>query len=249
MRHLRMKCHQVSAQFPSTPVVACILSEQCDLPKLRARIPSEDALHVACSLQLMKDYLLPLLNPSASIEAPIGSVVSSVEGTGELADPIERVELPDVFDEPKDVVFNHLTLALARAFDAPIALIIASNGQRRAWESRCGLPDGWQSTNEDECDRSVCSTIDLPDSGLIVGDIANVEGFAADPFLIERGARFYAGAPLKTAEGETIGSLCVLDTRPRELSEDRAQLLISFANLVMQAIELHSEAPAEGLTV
>ena len=245
IRHMRMRCHQIRAKFPTTPLVACILSEQCDLPKLRVRIPPEDAQHVVCSLQLMKDYLFPPLSPSASIDAPSDSAVSQDEATKELADSLEYMKLPDVFDEPKETVFNHLTMTLARAFDAPIALITVTNGQRRFWESRCGLPDDLQSTGENECDRSICSRIVLPDYGLVVADTATDKRFERDLFLKERGIRFYAGAPLKTPEGETIGSLCVLDTRPRELGEERKELLVSVANAVVQAIELHSGAASE----
>ncbi|WP_432756556.1 AI-2E family transporter [Alloacidobacterium dinghuense] len=244
IRHLRMRCHQIRAKFPTIPLVACILSEQCDLSKLKVRIPSEDAQHVVCSLQLMKDYLLPLLGP-VSIDAPADSAVSQEESAKELADSLQHMQLPDVFDEPKETVFNHLTMTLARAFDAPIALITVTNGQRRFWESRCGLPDDLQSTDENECDRSICSRIVLPDSGLVIGDIATDKRFERDRFLKESGIRFYAGAPLKSPEGKTMGSICVLDTRPRELGEERKDLLVSVANAVVQAIELHSGETSE----
>lgn len=247
IRHLRMRCHQLRTKFPAVPVIACILSEQCDLSKLRARVPSEDAQHVVCSLQLMKDYLYSLLSPPEAIEVLPEPTECAAEVIAELADLPEPTQLPDLFDEPRETVFNHLTETLARAFDAPIALIVASNVQRSFWESRCGLPDDWQSGSENECDHSICSKMHLPDAGLIIGDSEKVDDFANDPFLTRFGIRFFAGAPLKTPQGDVIGTLCVLDTRPRELEEDRKELLLSVAKMVMQAIELHCSPSSEGL--
>ena len=78
----------------------------------------------------------------------------------------------------------------------------------------------------------------------MISDITTDERFAEDQFLLDRGIRFYAGAPLKSHEGEVIGSVCVLDTRPRTASDEQREMLISIANSVMTAIELHASGSA-----
>ena len=53
---------------------------------------------------------------------------------------------------------------------------------------------------------------------LVIEDVAKDPRFANNPFLIENGIRFYAGAPLRSSSGFAIGSLCVIDTKPRSFS-------------------------------
>jgi predicted PurR-regulated permease PerM len=65
IRHIRIRCHQIRTLIPDAVVVACVLSKEVDLSNLRSRISPEDAQHVACSLQLMKDCLTSLLHPTA----------------------------------------------------------------------------------------------------------------------------------------------------------------------------------------
>jgi predicted PurR-regulated permease PerM len=239
IRHLRMRCHQIRTKFPSVPLVACVLSELCDLSKLRSRVPAEDAQHVVCSLQLMKDYIFSLLNPSDIDRQPTPTGLDA-KTAKESNQPEQKLQVPDVFDEPKESLFNHLTSTLAHAFDAPIALLASMNGQKCFWESQSGLPDNRPLKTEGEGNPSIIHSIDLPTSGLVIADVRNDERFASDSLLQELGIRFFAGIPLKTPENETIGLLCVLDTRPREIDDEQKVLLRSIADAVMKAIELHT---------
>ena len=66
--------------------------------------------------------------------------------------------------------------------------------------------------------------------------------FAKNPFLLEHGIRFYAGAPLRSAAGRAIGSLCVIDASPRQVTEEEKALLREVAEEVM--VELHRAAGA-----
>ena len=120
---------------------------------------------------------------------------------------------------------------LARSFDAPIALITAGDGHDCFWEAQCGLP-------ESALTRSLCDQIVFCDSVCVVADTAQEERFANDKFLKDQGIRFYAGAPLKAHDGSLIGTVCVLDTRPRQISGKQKEILMSVAESVMMAIEL-----------
>ena len=54
---------------------------------------------------------------------------------------------------------------------------------------------------------------------LVSEDVTEDPRFADDPLVLEKGIRFYAGAPLRTSSGLVIGALCIIDTRPREFPE------------------------------
>ena len=237
-RHIRMRCHQIRARFPESIVVACVLSDENDLSSLRSRIPIEDAQHVVSSLQLMRDYLTSVLHPAEVLEAS-GETEEAAETAEELSANIDEVQRVDLFDGPLEGMFNRLATNLARSFDAPIVLITGADGERHFWEAQCGLPEDALASSGAERDGCVCNTVVSADQVVIIADIAEEERFAGDPFLKAHGIRFCAAAPLKDQDQEVVGSLCVLDTRPRQITEKQRETLISVAESVMMAIELH----------
>jgi predicted PurR-regulated permease PerM/GAF domain-containing protein len=247
VRHIKMRCHQIRARFPDSVVVACVLSDENDLSSLRSRIPTEDAQHVVSSLQLMRDYLTSVLHPAAVLEAT-PETDSAAETARELTEGVQEVHQVDPFDGPVEGMFNRLAMNLARSFDAPIALITAADGKRHFWEAQCGLPEDALSTDGSEREGSICSTVVFSDSILVVADIADEEQFAGDPFLKDRGIRFCAAAPLRDRDARVVGSLCVLDTRPRQITEKQRETLISVAESVMMAIELREPIQVGELT-
>jgi hypothetical protein len=242
LRHIRLRCHQVRARFPDAVVFACILSEQCDLPSMRARIPTEDAQHVVCSLAQMQQYLSSLLDPAALPEPIAASTKETDEAQEDLADSLIDLQHVDAIDESNEDAFNRLAADLARAFDAPISLIAAADGERRFWEAQCGLPDEALFSGDTRV-ASSCANMVLSESLIVIPDTAEDPRTARDPFFLERGIRFYAGTPLKSHEGTVIGALCVLDTRPRQITDKHQELLVWIAEAVTTAIELQNNAP------
>jgi predicted PurR-regulated permease PerM len=247
IRHLRMRCQQIRKRVPDALVVACVLSRQSDLSNLRSRIGTEDAHHVVHSMQLLKEYLISLLHPPALQPEPPPDTqekaVVAVSATTET--PLEPRQ-KDVFDEPEEGRFERLATNLAGSFDAPIAVIASADGRRYFWEAQCGFADDILSAVGSVWDLSQCSKILFSDSTLVLPDTLEDECFANDPFLKPKGVRFYAGAPLKGQDGVVIGTVCVLDTRPRQITEQQKEKLIATASAVMTAIELHGLGKAEG---
>ena len=72
---------------------------------------------------------------------------------------------------------------------------------------------------------------------LVVDDVTKDPRFADNPFLLENGIRFYAGAPLRTASGFVVGSLCVIDTKPRTFTDKDKKLLQIIADELMAKVE------------
>jgi hypothetical protein len=238
IRHLRMRCQQIRTRMPDVIVVACVLSRDSDLSNLRSRILTEDAHHVVYSMQLLKEYLTSLLSPQA-LQSETRTSQEEVDAEAQLRETIHEMQRTDIFDEPDEGIFGRLATDLARSFDATIALITSVDGQRYFWEAQCGLGEDILSATESSWDLSMCSKIVFYELTLVLPDTIDDECFANDRFLKDKGVRFYAGAPLKTQNGEVIGSLCALDTRPRTITDQQKEQLISTANAVMTAIELH----------
>ena len=247
VRHIRMRCRQLRARFPDSVVVACVLTDEEDLSSLRSRIPTEDAQHVVTSLQLMRNYLTSVLHPAAALEVT-PETDSATETARELTENVQEVQQVDPFEGPVEGMFNRLAMNLARSFDAPITLISAADGKRHFWEAQCGLPENALSADGSEWDGSICSTVVFTDSIFVVADIADDVQFAGDPFLKDHGIRFCAAAPLRDRDQRVIGSLCVLDTRPRQITDKQRETLISVAESVMMAIELREPIKTGELT-
>lgn len=247
VRHTKLRCHQIRARFPGSVIVACILGDEKDLSSLRSRIPTEDAQHVVSSLQLMRDYLISVLQPAAEPHESSMEMENAAEKTRELKEDVQEVQQIDPFDGPLEGMFDRLTTNLARWFDAPIALITAADGVRHFWEAQCGLPEDSLSTGSAQRDCSICNTVVLSESLYIVADTAEDQRFSDDPFLKDHGIRFFAAAALKDHDEKVVGSLCVLDTRPRQMSEKQKETFLSVAQSVMMAIEMGEPMRAEGL--
>jgi len=245
IRHIRIRCHEIRTRIPDAVVVACVLSKEVDLSNLRSRISTENAQHVACSLQLMKDYLTSLLHPAAIADDSATEVAGEPKVSRELNETSREMQQADVFDGPEEGVFDRLAAGLARSFEAPIALITGAEGKKCFWEAQCGLPKDTLLRTQAERDLSIFSRIVFSDSSLMIADTEEYEPFATDPFFIDKGIRCYAGAPLKAPDGRVLGSVCVLDTRPRQFTEQHTDLLLSAANAVVRAIELRGVAPTE----
>ena len=90
--------------------------------------------------------------------------------------------------------------------------------------------------------RSLCDQIVFCDSLCVIADTAQEQRFANDTFLKELGIRFYAGTPLQSHDGTLVGTVCVLDTRPRQMSAKQKEILVSVAESVMMAIEIAEPA-------
>lgn len=84
---------------------------------------------------------------------------------------------------------------------------------------------------------------------IVVEDVARDPRFATNPFLLEKGIRFYAGAPLRTAGGFVLGSLCIIDSKPRQFAKRDRKLLQVITDELMGRIEAGCRRNENGPTV
>lgn len=158
------------------------------------------------------------------------------------ADRIAKLHSLAILDSQPEPAFDGL-LAIARTIcRAPTALISLVDSNRQWFKARIDF-----GPCETDLDRSVCSHALEQGSTLIVPDLSVDPRTAANPLVTgEPGIRFYAGALLRTSDGHAIGTLCVIDTRPRPqgLTDEQTTLLEALAAQVTNLIELRVAAIA-----
>jgi GAF domain-containing protein len=140
----------------------------------------------------------------------------------------------EVLDTVPEELFDDLTELAARICEAPIALISLVDEKRQWFKAKVGT-----ALTETSRDVSFCAHA-IQQSGLfIVPDASKDPRFAGNPLVTsDPKIRFYAGAPLITADGYALGTLCIIDTIPRELRADQKQALAILARHVVSQLEL-----------
>lgn len=130
--------------------------------------------------------------------------------------------------------FDRITRIIATVLDVPITFITFIESERVWFKSSYG-------SDVVECDRegAFCAVAIAQNARLVVEDAILDPRFCDSPFVTgPAGIRFYAGTPLRTPEGINLGTLCALDTRPRQLSEKQLGLLDDMASMVVDELDL-----------
>jgi sigma-B regulation protein RsbU (phosphoserine phosphatase) len=144
----------------------------------------------------------------------------------------------DVLDTPPDGAFERITALAARLFDVPIAIVSIVDTDRIWFKSHHGL-DIIQIDREP----GLCASAILQPEPWLVTDAKLDPRTLANPLVAgEFGLRFYAGVPLTTRDGFNLGTLCVIDQQPREVTPDQVATLTDLASLVMDELELRLAA-------
>lgn len=141
-----------------------------------------------------------------------------------------------VLDTEREAAFDDLVALAARICEAPIAVVNLIDADRQWFKAETGL-----GVRETPLATSFCAHALLLEEGMVVADAALDPRFADNPLVTgEPRLRFYAGRLLKTPEGLPLGTLCVLDVRPRPegLNELQAMALRTLADQVMSQMEL-----------
>lgn len=140
-----------------------------------------------------------------------------------------------ILETPLEERFERVTRLASRLLDVPITAISFLDGNRQWFKSIQGL-----NVDETPRDISFCGHAVMGEGIFIVEDASKDERFHDNPLVVDApGIRFYAGQPLKSADGKIIGTLCVIDKRPRRLTPNQIEDLKDLAAMV--EIEIKSK--------
>ncbi|HVZ36676.1 MAG TPA: GAF domain-containing protein, partial [Polyangiaceae bacterium] len=150
------------------------------------------------------------------------------------ADRLRALSRYRILDTPNEAAFDRVAQLAARLFDVPMALVTLIDENRQWWKSCVGV----EGTGTDR-DSAFCAYAILSSDPLIVEDATSDLRFADNPFVTgEPYVRFYAGAPLVTSDGFQLGSLCILDTEPRQMGREQITTLVDLSRIVVDELEL-----------
>jgi EAL domain-containing protein (putative c-di-GMP-specific phosphodiesterase class I) len=139
-----------------------------------------------------------------------------------------------LLDTPPSESFDRITRMASRLLGAPVSTISLTDRDRQWFKSRFGVDLAEIPRAEAPCNYAIHS-----DEVFVVSDLIEDVRFK-ESLLVRAGIRFYAGAPLITRSGYGLGTLCVVDDKPRQMSEDEQHVLIDLAAMVMAQIELQN---------
>jgi GAF domain-containing protein len=147
---------------------------------------------------------------------------------------IENLYSYEILDTPPDGHFDEITSLASKIFNVPVSIITLVDTDRIWFKSAYGLD-----TDQISRDPGLCS------SAIMSDDIYVVEDAKVDPRTLSNplvagmmGLQFYAAAPLKSRSGYNLGTLCIIDKKPRTLDSREISMLRQLSRIVMDQIEI-----------
>lgn len=234
--HARYLAGRLRAALPDLQVVVGVWAATENLTEAGERLRSSGADEVVVSLA---EAVMQLSKNTSQAEENWDAAPIPPNETERLA-ILESLKL---IDAVPDRNFDRITAKLTRLFEVPIALITLIDRDHQWFKAETGLPPDLAEKGSSR-DVSVCGHVVASNDLLVVEDLARDRRFASNPLLKERGLRFYAGTPIRI-NGLPIGSVCILDTKPRRLTDKEKRVLEIAAEDVVDEISRRYSEPSQ----
>lgn len=139
-----------------------------------------------------------------------------------------------ILDSMPEESYDRIARLAAQMFDVSVAVVSLIEDKRQWFKAQVGA-----STTEVERRFTFCSHVICQDDVFVVEDALEDERFADNPFVTnEPYLRFYAGAPLRASGGHNLGTVAIIDSKPRSFSEADRRSLADLAAMVIDALEM-----------
>jgi PAS domain S-box-containing protein len=157
-----------------------------------------------------------------------------------LDDPrrLASLRATGLLDSPSEEAFDRLTRLVTRILGVPVALVTLVDGNRQFFKSCIGLPEPWASKRGTPLTHSFCQYIVETGEPLVIEDARVHPKLRENLAIPDLGVIAYAGIPLRMADGQTLGTFCAIDTKPRPWSESDLETLRDLAASAATEIEL-----------
>jgi signal transduction histidine kinase len=146
-----------------------------------------------------------------------------------------------ILDAPKDPNLDRLTRLAASALNAPIALITLVDRNRQYFAAECGLSGKLKEERQTPLSHSFCKHVVASGEPLLIDDSRTHPLTANNPANHEYGVAAYAGVPLLDSVGYPLGTICVVDQKPRRWTENDTAVLRSLAAQAVAELELKAK--------
>tara|TARA_E500000318_G_scaffold89464_2_gene87055 strand:+ start:5507 stop:8494 length:2988 start_codon:yes stop_codon:yes gene_type:complete len=153
-------------------------------------------------------------------------------------DRLAELERLEILDTPPERAFDRVTALASKLLDVPISLVSLVDRERQWFKAKCGIdavetPRSW----------AFCDYVIRQDEIMIVEDARKDDRFKNNPLVVgDPFIRFYAGAPLKSPNGFPLGTLCIIDSKPRSFDAKECEILRDLCDIAADAIWLRDLA-------
>ncbi len=173
--------------------------------------------------------------PAESMEMDAhASLVARAVGDAARLAALHRTRL---LDSEAEESYDRIARLAATFLAAPIATVTLIDRDRQFYKACLGLPEPISSTRETSLEYSFCRHTIALGTPLVINDTAADDRVAQMPSVTDYGVRAYAGIPL-LVDSQPVGTLCVMDMRPREWADHQIATLRDLGSMVMTEIEL-----------
>lgn len=131
-----------------------------------------------------------------------------------------RLTAADLLDTEPEVAFDRITRLAARIIGVPVSLVSILDTDRQFFKSQVGLPEIWAERRETPLSHSFCQHVVASGEPLVVDDARSHPLVRDNPAIGDLGVEAYLGVPIRTPDGDVIGSLCAIDHAPRHWTAD-----------------------------
>jgi two-component sensor histidine kinase len=155
---------------------------------------------------------------------------------------LNALERTQLLDTPAEECFDRVTRLAARLLGCNTALLSLVDSDRQFFKSQCGLPSPVSEARQTPLSHSFCKHVVTSRAPLVVEDSRNHPLVSDNGAVTDFSVITYMGVPVHSSQGEVLGSLCVLDSKPRVWSAEDKQLLSDLARIIEDEVYLREHA-------